>query len=137
MGWRKLTTFAAALLLLAGGAPAGELTAGNDELSFKISSTPVPLQALAPTEFVVEVMDDHGRAITDFRVMVLQPRLAGSGKWATVKLTRVGNAYKGSYIFDAGGTYDLRISGLRTTTTKSFVLHRMPEQVEVADLPGI
>ena len=86
---------------------------------------------------VAEVMDDHGCAITDFRVMVPQPRLAGSGKWAAVKATRVGNAYKGSYIFEAGGTYDLRITGLRTATAKRFVLHRMPEQVEVADLPGI
>ena len=95
------------------------------------------MQLQALTQFVVEVMDDHGCAITDFRVMVCQPRLAGSDKWVAVKLTRVGNAYKGSHIFEAGGTCDLRITGLRTTTAKRFVLHRIPEQVEVADLPGI
>ncbi len=95
------------------------------------------MQLQALTEFVVGVMDDHGGTVTDFKVIVPQPRLAGSGKWAAVKATRVGNAYKGSYIFEAGGTYDLRITGLRTTTAKRFVLHRMPEQVEVAGLPGI
>ncbi len=95
------------------------------------------MQLQALTEFVVWVMDDHGCAITDFRVMVPQPRLAGSGKWAAVRATRVGNAYKGSYIFEAGGTYELWITGLRTTTAKRVVLHRMPEQVEIADLPGI
>ena len=54
------------------------------------------MQLQALTEFVVGVMDDHGCTVTDFKVIVPQPRLAGSGKWAAVKATRVGNAYKGS-----------------------------------------
>jgi hypothetical protein len=91
-------------------------------------------------EFSVAVTDPSGAAVTDFEVLRLERRLVGATSWSGLELTREGDLYVGRDTFEASGSYELRVTGLREADEELVVLYSAAEPLGVvrahADVGG-
>ncbi len=114
--------------------PTGPENFDTDELVTELVVAPHHFHAWETTgEFTVGVVDPNGDPVTDFEQIQLERRVTGAATWGTIALTLDGDFYKGTYVFDTAGNYELRVMGKRASDAAVVLLHQPAEPVEVVD----
>ena len=112
------------------------------DLTAELAVIPGHVHAYQTTvTFTVAVIDPDGNAVTDFDVVQVERRAAGStGSWSVLEAAADGDFYTVDYIFESSGEYDLRVTGLRPGDTFLSVMFQSAAPLEVvhahADVGG-
>lgn len=138
--------WALAMLVALSAAACSESTSpggwDTSELTAELAVTPDHLHSYQTTAtFTVVVTDPNANPVTDFDVVQVERRAAGTtGSFSVMEAALDGDFYVVEHVFEGSGEFDVRVTGLRPTDTDLVVLYESTTPLHVvkahADVGG-
>jgi len=99
----------------------------TEELTTELAITPDHVHVYETlVTFTVSVVDPDGGAVTDFDLLQVERRIAGTTTWSILEATRQGGFYAAEQRFEASGEYEIRVMGLRPSDDELVLLYEQP-----------